>query len=229
MLDPILIVGAPRSGTSVTAGTLYKCGAWVGRMVPADIYNPKGYFENNDLYSYLRTCCELTGPSFLNPAMQPDDIKLSIKNEFAIPSESPWILKHPGLVTSDTSRDHTNPVWPFLNGLFPTAKWIIVRRNEADILKSIEHFGTGSDESNYKMWAKVILDEIPKLKQSGVQFLEIWPFKDKSKDRMVGEYAELISWLGLEWNEATVREFIDLSLCHHCSSAVSMPVLDGLS
>ena len=37
--DPILITGLPRSGTSLTAGCLHACGAWVGDTV-------KGLYEN---------------------------------------------------------------------------------------------------------------------------------------------------------------------------------------
>lgn len=43
---PIIVLGAPRSGTSMTAGMLHYCGAWVGVCRGANEYNPKGYFEN---------------------------------------------------------------------------------------------------------------------------------------------------------------------------------------
>lgn len=48
----ILIAGMHRSGTSMLAGLLYKSGADFGRpedFYPADIWNPDGYFEQQDI------------------------------------------------------------------------------------------------------------------------------------------------------------------------------------
>ena len=46
---PILITGAARSGTSMTAGNIHKCGAWGGDMAGSTRYNRKGMFENTEI------------------------------------------------------------------------------------------------------------------------------------------------------------------------------------
>ena len=46
MDNPIFVVGAPRSGTSLVAGIVDACGAFGGRYRPANESNPRGYFEN---------------------------------------------------------------------------------------------------------------------------------------------------------------------------------------
>lgn len=47
--SPIIVIGTPRSGTSLTAGILHHCGAWVGECRKGDKYNPRGYFENEEI------------------------------------------------------------------------------------------------------------------------------------------------------------------------------------
>lgn len=45
--EPIFILGLPRSGTSMIAGSLGICGVWTGETVPAcSVSNPKGFFEH---------------------------------------------------------------------------------------------------------------------------------------------------------------------------------------
>ena len=46
---PILVTGIPRSGTSLVAGCLHACGAWVGETLAGNASNPEGYFENRAL------------------------------------------------------------------------------------------------------------------------------------------------------------------------------------
>src|SRR5579859_5299153 len=49
---PVCITGRHRTGTSVVAGLLQRHGLWLGDeadIMPADPYNPDGYFENNRL------------------------------------------------------------------------------------------------------------------------------------------------------------------------------------
>jgi hypothetical protein len=47
MKDPILITGAARSGTSMTAGVINICGAFGGVLSGPNKNNKKGMFENN--------------------------------------------------------------------------------------------------------------------------------------------------------------------------------------
>jgi hypothetical protein len=49
MKEPIIIVGTPRSGTSMVAGIFDCHGVFTGKCRQADGNNPKGYFENTDL------------------------------------------------------------------------------------------------------------------------------------------------------------------------------------
>lgn len=46
---PIIVLGMPRSGTSMTAGLFAQHGVWVGTCRKGDRSNPKGHFENMPL------------------------------------------------------------------------------------------------------------------------------------------------------------------------------------
>lgn len=53
MREPILILGTPRSGTSMTAGVFHQHGVWVGSCRPGSNRNPKGFFENKKIKNIL--------------------------------------------------------------------------------------------------------------------------------------------------------------------------------
>ena len=53
MTDPILVTGAARSGTSMTAGIIHLCGAFGGKLSGPTTYNKKGMFENGTIRNEL--------------------------------------------------------------------------------------------------------------------------------------------------------------------------------
>ncbi len=52
--EPIVVLGCPRSGTSLVAGLLHAHGVWVGDCRAADEHNPRGYFENKAIAKLRR-------------------------------------------------------------------------------------------------------------------------------------------------------------------------------
>lgn len=54
---PIVVLGAPRSGTSLTAGLFAQHGVWTGNCMAPDSRNALGYFENLDLKRSLIEHC----------------------------------------------------------------------------------------------------------------------------------------------------------------------------
>lgn len=76
----IVVLGTPRSGTSMTAGLLAQHGVWTGPCRKADKFNPKGYFENQELAA-LRFC----------DAPREDVESLLEKQGY---NGGPWLVKH---------------------------------------------------------------------------------------------------------------------------------------
>lgn len=46
MMEPIIVLGTPRSGSSMTAGIFAEHGVWAGTCRPPSKHNAKGHFEN---------------------------------------------------------------------------------------------------------------------------------------------------------------------------------------
>jgi hypothetical protein len=54
MQEPIIILGIPRSGTSLISGLFCIHGVFFGECREADRHNPKGYFENKKISAIKR-------------------------------------------------------------------------------------------------------------------------------------------------------------------------------
>lgn len=57
LLEPIVILAMPRSGSSLTAGIFHHHGCWKGKYNTGCSFNPKGYFENLDAKEILIRRC----------------------------------------------------------------------------------------------------------------------------------------------------------------------------
>lgn len=77
----VLILGSPRSGTSLTASIFAAHGVWVGPSRPADSKNPRGYYENKALAA-LRSA-HRTAYAMAPPLLE--------KQGYA---GGPWMVKH---------------------------------------------------------------------------------------------------------------------------------------
>lgn len=130
MVDPILIAGCPRSGTSMTAGILHAHGVAVGRHRSHAAFNPKGSFENSDMKGLLHGTIKRHGmplnPVFDDPA-EPDLPGLSEKLRACVPGKGPWLLKE------------TKLLWFYrnLSAQFPDAVWVLPVRPREDSIRSI--------------------------------------------------------------------------------------------
>lgn len=209
---PILVLGLPRSGTSLIAGALRACGAWLGYTVPGGRSNPKGFFENVYLREHvIKTVlrdlgCDPTGVVKL-PALEslPDVDDLKEKVCTAIANEGyagtvPWVFKDAKLTL----------LWPIWQRAFPEARWIIVRRDTEDIIRSClrTHFmvAHSRDPAFWAAFVDAYLERLAALRDSGVWCREIWP-----RDLVAGNregLAALVEELGLDWNERAVRRFV---------------------
>lgn len=215
MNDPIFITGAPRSGTSLVAGILDVCGAWGGDTVPANDLNPKGYFENRFLrnmvvknYLKLIKVCQygqLSVPPRDLPPLNKEEalawrnmIKKQVKAQGY--KKGKWYFKDPKLCL----------IWRVFNSSFPSSKWVIVRRREEDIVRSImkTDFMIAYDtEEQWHALVKEYVDRLEDMKNAPeLNCFEIWP--DEIVKGSHEQFKPLIEWAGLPWREKQVKEFI---------------------
>lgn len=105
---PIVVLGTPRSGTSLTAGILAEHGVWTGRCMQPDDRNARGYFENLDIKAGLiEIFGRLVNEGRLAPH-PPKDLWASYV-EYALRAGNyaggPWLVKHSAMYYPAWERD----------------------------------------------------------------------------------------------------------------------------
>ncbi len=216
MIKPILITGAARSGTSLTAGVARLCGGWGGICSGGTIYNKKGMFENHD----IREKCvkPLLRKLHVDPMAQYPlpDIEL-----FKTVDAQEWREKILGILGEQGRGDKVwfykgakmCLMWPLWHKAFPEARWIIVRRRAKEIVNSCMRTGFmrgHQDEKGWMNWVQVHIKRFNEMLNADLDLREVWP-----QEMIDGEFNEIrsvVEWLGLEWQEEKVKGFISPKL-----------------
>jgi len=220
--SPILVTGCARSGTSLTAGILAICGAWIGQTTGPTSHNRRGQFENE----YIRD--KLTKPFLRSIGADPMGQKpLPDLSEEALRKFGPeWRLKvisaiqHQGYVGSCPwmyKGAKACLVWPKWAEAFPAANWVIVRRADERIIDSCLHTGFMRKYRTREGWQEWIdhhkrqWDAMHKTK---LNITEVWP--DELVRAMHWDEYRIVRWLvesfGLKWREREVKDFVDPKL-----------------
>lgn len=183
-VKPVVIVGCARSGTSMIAGILHLHGVWVGLCRPADIRNPKGYFENRRIDKLVREAVNMTPRLFSNA------IRRILKKE-RYPG-GPWMVKH-GVIS----------YWHIWNRFKPY--WLLVRRQPEKIMQSQKH-NCKQIEDIYRRFA--IMDEVKNNKNG----FDIHPSKIIDSD--YSELKQFMDIVGLTFSSTIVEKFVSKELWH---------------
>lgn len=222
--SPIFVLGLPRSGTSMIAGSLGICGAWTGSTVPGgDTSNPKGFFEHTVIREHvIKKMLILLGCDPLGVRKLPHvelqfeaprlaDAILEILDKDGYKHDKPWLLKDAKLTL----------LWPVFKRAFPGARWLVVMRDEEGFMNSClrTHFMQqhSQDPAFWKQYAEAYRVRINALKKSGANVLEIY-----SPDVISGKHEhlrEVVSVLGLTYQENELMEFISPTYWHGNSQA----------
>ena len=217
---PILVTGLPRSGTSLTAGILHLCGAWGGELVGPSKHNPKGMFENNEIRNrtikpyFRRMGADPLGqrgfPDIYRLAAYPDlrgDVLEIVRRQGYV--SGPWFYKEPKMLL----------VWPEWAEAFPSARWVVVRRDPEDVVSSCMRTAfmrAYQTRDGWREWVgrqlEIIRDLSAGKRFSGLNFREVWPEKVIGGD--LTEIRSVVEWAELAWNEPAVRDFMDKELWH---------------
>jgi len=204
--SPIIITGCARSGASMVAGVLIKCGAFGGDM--------NNQFENQKIHNeivpeYLSS--EKVDPEGQNPLAGTKELfipqywRSQVESTFVQEGYTggEWIYK------GSTACQ----IWPVWNHAFPNAKWIVVRRNSFDIAQSCMSTGFMKAYNTHEGWIGWINEHERKwveMINAGLNVKFVWP------ERMIkGNYEqlfEIVEWLGLSWKSKEVLDFIDPKL-----------------
>lgn len=219
-MRPILITGAARSGTSMVAGVIDLCGAFGGTTSPPNINNRRGMFENayiknNIVKPYLRSIgCDPMGqrplPSLSQVLSATHEQALRLRNSVVevlkregLPEGASWYYKCAKMCL----------VWYLWNRAFPEAQWIIVRRDDEDIINSCMKTGfmrAYNKTEGWRLWVAEHKRRFHEMKAAGLDVREVRPEKMVNGD--FTEMMHVVDELGLKWNEEEAIAFITPAL-----------------
>lgn len=216
----ITITGAARSGTSMVAGIVSLCGAFGGVLAGPNKYNRKGMFENSAVRDtivkpFLRDVLHVD-PLGQRPLPDMDQC-WRVAGEMA----SGWKTSVRGVMIDQgylggplfLKCAKMCLIWPIWAAAFPSAKWIIVRRNPQDIAASclrtpfMRAFKT---TEGWLGWVAEHEKRFEEMHTAGLAAREIW--SQKIVEGNLDWISAAVEWAGLKWNEAAVHKFIDPGL-----------------
>ncbi len=217
--SPIFVLGLPRSGTSMVAGSLKICGAWAGTTVGGSgVENPRGFFEHvvirekiiKEFLHFLK--CDPLGVNLLPPRdLQINNPKLSLILEKVITADGykndrPWLYKDAKLTL----------LWSVFKTAFPKARWVIVQRDRKSIINSCLRTSFMKQHSiDPQFWDGYVSEYRARLslfKASGADFREI-----DAPEILGGQFdqlQQLVDWLGLTFDKKKLEAFITPSYWH---------------
>lgn len=211
-LQPIFVLGVPRSGTSMIAGALHRCGAWVGKTVAGGPSNPEGFYENVAIRETI-----------LKPqlhAQQGDPLGVRTLPDLATLTPTPTLRERvlANLVDEGFCDETTwlykdcklSLVWPLWQAVFPHARWVIVRRPTDDIVRSClrtpfmnQH---SHDPAFWRSWVSDYDQRLEALKHAGVWWREIDSHAVVNDG--LAPLQTLTDALGLHWKPIAVGDFV---------------------
>ena len=211
MNEPILITGCARSGTSLTAGIFSACGAFGGLTFGPNDWGKKDMFENKTIReTIIKPFLMLNGADPKGQRPLPDIrnlmqvVNLRERIESIIKSspdykEGPWFYKGVRMCL----------VWPTFHFAFPKAKWIIVRRKDADIVNSCMRTGfmnAYKDETGWQIWVDHHKARFLEMIDADMDVHQVWPEKMIKGD--FTEIKKVVEAVGLTWNPDAVKDFV---------------------
>jgi len=117
------------------------------------------------------------------------------------------------LEDADTVRDaKTTLMWQAVHKAFPEAQWVIVRRSKAQIVDSCKRARFMKKAPNWEVWVEEHERRFKAMRRK-VKYFEVWPDK-MVRDGDYSEMADLIDWLGLEWDGYAVKKLVDPNQWH---------------
>lgn len=224
MRDPVIITGTPRSGIWLTAGAFEVAGGFSGLLDKSGT-NVTGELENIGIRDRLeRPLLQGLGyePRGLGLIPATDEIeKLSdrMKTLWRQLVDDVFIKQNcPDNAVRFISSQVACLLWPLWHAAFPEAKWIVVRRDERDIIASchdtgyVQFYREPGDKSRRVRSDKELTELIngyklrfQQMNQASLDLIEYWP--QQLYDGNLAGLRNLLECHGLSWRPE-VAEFV---------------------
>ena len=202
-LNPILVTGADRSGSSIIARVLSMCNVFTG-----DVNN---MYENIAVYPVHHYIADKN----TNGCFMPDLKKAKLPKDW---NKTVDILMKLQGYEQDTPFMYKDSVisqlWPMWKTSFPDARWLVVRRKTPDIINScmqtgymkrfkvpynLNKIGVHSEYNGWLWWVHQYEERFLEIMEADIQYKTVWP--EIMADGDYEQMKDIIYWLGLQWND----------------------------
>jgi len=177
------------------AGIFAHHGVWTGPVRPADAFNPRGYFENEELKVFSK---DVLGPDIFNPNPVDETVRLRLQKLIGGQGygSGPWLMKL-------GAHGHS-----LLSAFAP--RFICVRRPVKSVLASYQRCGW--------LHARMNNDEVIRIIEEGRDIMDSIDGIDVDSDAVVsGVYRSLrdaFDYCDLAFDKTVADSFIDKTLWH---------------
>ncbi len=225
----IIVVGMHRSGTSVISRSLSVLNIPLGNnLMTADDSNPKGYYEDMDIYELNERLLWHIGQLWDTSEPLPIDVHSSLYEKFG--SEAIELIKTKMINTDIFSfKDPRNSIFlPFWKKVIETLniqiKYIFVFRNPLSVIDSLFKRDEFTREKSLRLWLKYNLLGLSGIDKDNSIFVDY----DAALMNLPNHISRLSKFLDMQVDQADkdkfIHEFIDKNLRH--SKYRSVEVLD---
>jgi len=211
--EPIIVTGIPRSGIGIVASLLRAFGAWPGDSETDDKHGPNAELRDRIIRPYFRGIREApTGRGVTGGAVERSR---SVASAVAPVwrrrmlhylhghgyEGGPWIYWG-----GDASL-----AWPVWLEAFPASRWVIVRRDEKNVIASCMATRYIRDAvGDIPAWANSYTDRFEEIAKAASLSLECWPGRMFSGKLDAAK--RLVTDLGMTWDDDRANDALSPAL-----------------
>ncbi|MHB1768679.1 MAG: sulfotransferase family protein [Phycisphaerae bacterium] len=174
----IVVLGMQRSGTSTIARAVHALGVPLGNnLLPANIFNPRGYWEDQRIWRLNQQFLDLIGASHQTGGVNCQSILDHPQCENLIAKTTAYLHKqfnHYALWgLKDPHIGRLLPIWKIIfQRLNVQPSYVISVRNPLSIAESLDRCGLADRESGFVLWLENMYSAVSETLQSNSVFVD---------------------------------------------------------
>ncbi len=174
----IVVLGMQRSGTSTIARAIHALGVPLGNnLLPANIFNPRGYWEDQRIWRLNQQFLDLIGASHQTGGVNCPSILEHPKCESLITKATVYLHKQFGECAlwgvKDPHIGRLLPLWKIIfQRLGVEPSYVIAVRNPLSIAESLQRCGLADKESGFVLWLENMFSVVCETRQSTRVFVD---------------------------------------------------------